>query len=63
MLTLVIEGGVFATTTALLATAVPGSSPSKGVAVQTSESPASKEAPSMVSVVTEGLLFTVHSQV
>ena len=63
ILTLAMEGAVFPTTTALLATAVPESSPSKGVAVQAIESPASKEAPSMVSVLTEGLPFTAHSQV
>ena len=63
MLTLAMEGGVLSISTAVLSTPEPESWPSKGVAVQAMESPASKEDPSMVSVVTEGLLFTAQAQV
>ena len=63
MLTLLIEGAVFPITTAALVTPPPESSPSYGVAVQAIESPASKEVPSMISAVTEGLPLTVQAQV
>ena len=63
MLTLAMEGGVFWTCTTAELSVVPELLPSVGVTSQESMSPLSKEAPSMVSVVTEGLLFTVQAQV